>query len=414
MRYGLLGHPLGHSLSPQLHALLGLGDYALWDLGEEDALRFVREGDWAGLNVTIRYKRAVLPLMDELSPEAAAAGAVNTVERRDGRLIGHDTDIAGFLSMARRAGIPLKNRHVVILGAGGAAGAARYACGSAGAASVITVSRQGETRFEALGTLKDTQVLVNATPVGMSPDMDGLPCDIGLFPKLEGVLDLIYNPPRTYLNMAAEERNIPRGDGLWMLAAQGAFSEGIWLGRMPGEEAVERAYRALKKAETCIVLCGMPGAGKSAAGRKITLRLGRPFISTDDLVTLMTGRTPEQWILEKGEAAFRDAEEEAVKRAVLTPGAVIALGGGTVLREDNRRRIRQVGRVYRLDRPLEFLDTRGRPLSRGPGALERLAAEREKYYAAAADVMVGGFTDISEAAERIVEEFDAYFSDQWA
>ena len=413
MRYGLLGHPLGHSLSPQLHDLLGLGDYALWDLEEEDAIRFVREGDWAGLNVTIPYKRAVLPLMDELSREAAAAGAVNTVERRGGRLIGHNTDVDGFLSMARRAGIPLKGRSAVILGAGGAAGAAAAALESAGA-SVTTVSRRGKVRFGDLQALTDTQVLVNATPVGMSPDADGLPCDIGLFPKLEAVLDLIYNPLRTRLDLAAEARGVLRGDGLWMLAAQGACSEGIWLKKAPGEETVERAYRALKKATTAIVLCGMPGAGKSAAGREIALRLGRPFISTDDLVTEMTGRTPEKWILEEGETAFRDAEEEAVRLAVLTPGAVIALGGGTVLREDNRRRIRQIGRVYRLDRPLEVLDTRGRPLSRGPGALERLAAEREKYYAAAADVTVGGFTDISEAAERIMEEFDAYTGDQRA
>ena len=414
MKYGLLGHPLGHSLSPELHDLLGLGGYELRDMAEEDALRFVREGDWAGLNVTIPYKRAVLPLMDELSPEAAAVGAVNTVERRDGRLIGHNTDVSGFLSMAERAGIALKDENIVVLGDGGAAAAVRYACGQAGARAVTTVSRRGRIGFDALGTLTGTQVLVNATPVGMSPDIDGLPCDIGLFPALEGVLDLNYNPRKTRLVLEAEARGVPHGDGLWMLCAQGAASEGIWLKEAPGEETVEKAYRALKKAMTGIVLCGMPGSGKSAAGRMIAEKTGRPFVSTDDLVTQMTGRTPEEWILREGEAAFRDAEEAAMLRAVQLPGAVIALGGGTVIRESNRRRAREAGRVYRIIRPLHELDTRDRPLSKGPGALQRLEKEREGVYTAVSDVTVEGFSDIGEAAERILEEFDAYFGDQRA
>ena len=137
----------------------------------------------------------------------------------------------------------------------------------------------------------------------------------------------------------------------------------------------------------------------------------------DDLVAALAEMTGAPWyspILREGEAAFRDAEEAAVLRAVRVPGAVIAVGGGTVIRENNRRRMRQYGRVYRLERPLEALDTRDRPLSQGPGALERLKKEREGFYAAVSDVTVEGFADIGEAAERILEEFDAYPGDQRA
>lgn len=402
----LIGHPLGHSFSPRLHALLGNPDYALMDLEAEEVEPFLRKGDFAGLNVTIPYKQMVMPFLDEITPRAGLAGAVNTVLRRpDGSLIGDNTDIPGFLALADRAGIGLAEKHAVILGSGGTMHTARTALRERGAASVTVVSRSGERNYGNLQALTDTQVLINATPVGMYPKDEGMPCDPAVFPRLEGVIDVVYRPLRTRLIQRAQALGLKTAPGLYMLVSQGRYAAEQFLGRPIPQDTAEKAYRTLLSEKLSIVLCGMPGSGKSAVGKAVAALSGRPFLDTDQMLEARAGMPCGEYITQKGEAAFRDAESDCVREAMRTPGAVVATGGGAVLREENRSVLRGNGMVFLLRRDLDALPMDGRPLSRSREALKAMAQSRESAYRAAADMEIWNNSTPEAAAQSIWEAF---------
>ena len=181
--YGLLGRKLGHSWSVPIHAALGNGAYRLLELEPDGLAPFLHRKDIGGLNVTIPYKRDVMPLCDEIDPAAEAIGSVNTIVRcADGKLVGYNTDIDGFLYMACRAGISLSGKKVVILGSGGASLTAQTAARQGGAAEVVVVSRFGPDNYDNLSRHADAEILVNATPVGMYPGNGQSPVDLSVFP----------------------------------------------------------------------------------------------------------------------------------------------------------------------------------------------------------------------------------------
>ncbi len=409
-RFYLIGHPLGHSFSPALHRLFGNGDYHLKDLREEEVGPFLTEGQFEGLNVTIPYKQTVIPYMAELSPRAAAIGAVNTVRRRpDGSLYGDNTDAAGFLALADRAGISFGGKHVVILGSGGTSRTACYAVRSRGAASVTVVSRRGPVDYTSLYGLKDTRILINTTPVGMHPREDALPADPGRFPRLEGVLDVVYNPLRTRLVQTARAAGIPAAGGLYMLMAQGSAANALFTGRERTEAEDERVFAALTRQKENVVLCGMPGSGKSTIGKRLAEEMGLAFTDTDERIAEKAGMTIMDIFASLGEAAFRDMESGVLRECAASPGQVISTGGGAVLREENRFRMRMNGRVYLIRRPLRSLDTSGRPLSRGREALERMERERAPLYALAADRTVDNLTSPDDAVRKIMEDLKCVY-----
>ena len=204
MKCGLLGRKLGHSYSPQIHACLGNYSYTLFEKEPEEVADFLKSGDFTGLNVTIPYKKTVIPYLDELSPAAKKLGAVNTVVRReDGTLFGHNTDYFGFASLLKRSGLDVAGKKVLVLGSGGASNTVTAVLTGLGAEAVV-ISRSGENNYENLQRHEDAAVIVNATPVGMYPNTGVSPVDLKRFPKLEGVLDVIYNPARTQLLLGAE------------------------------------------------------------------------------------------------------------------------------------------------------------------------------------------------------------------
>ena len=199
--YGLLGRKLGHSWSVPIHAALGNGAYRLLELEPDGLAPFLHRKDIGGLNVTIPYKRDVMPLCDEIDPAAEAIGSVNTIVRcADGKLVGYNTDIDGFL----------------YLGSGGASLTAQTAARQGGAAEVVVVSRFGPDNYDNLSRHADAEILVNATPVGMYPGNGQSPVDLSVFPVCQGVLDVIYNPRRTALLLQAEAPFPPvRMSGFW-------------------------------------------------------------------------------------------------------------------------------------------------------------------------------------------------------
>ena len=411
MRYGLIGNPLGHSHSPFLHERMGGEGYALLELPESALAGFFAAKEFDGVNVTIPYKRAVIPLLDEVDNTARECGAVNTVINRGGRLVGYNTDLYGMRFALDAAGISLAGKRVVVLGSGGTSHTARALAAREGAASVRVVSRSGEYGYSDLSPLADAEILLNTTPVGMFPHMDAEPLSLSAFPALEGFFDAVYNPLRTRLALAADERGIKRADGLLMLAAQAKASRELFTGgEIPergGRQAavvITDAYRALFLSLTNIVLVGMPGSGKTTVGGELAALLGRDLVDTDEFVERKAGRSIPDIFAEDGEAAFRDLEQKAVFNAGSMQGKVIATGGGAVLHLENRLSLAANGFVVYLRRDTDCLAREGRPLSLS-GDLAAMLAARDPVYSAFADLITTNSGDPKTVATKIAEAF---------
>ena len=217
MEYGLIGERLGYSFSKEIHEKLSPCSYELREIAREDLDQFLKQKEFKGINVTIPYKEAVLPYLDEIAPEARSIGAVNTIVRDGDRLLGYNTDYYGFLALAEKAGIDFAGREVLILGAGGAAKTVHAVAADRGAArithAVRTPKAPGQIDMNGLKPGSGYEIIVNCTPVGTYPRDEESPVDLGLFPRLKGVLDLVYNPLRTRLVLDAQGRGIPAAKG---------------------------------------------------------------------------------------------------------------------------------------------------------------------------------------------------------
>ena len=408
--YGLLGRKLGHSWSAPIHHALGCESYRLIELEPEALGPFLSREDIGGLNVTIPYKREVMQYCDELFPLAKAIGSVNTIVRRDGKLYGYNTDAAGFLRMAKRAGISFTGKKVAVLGSSGASLTACAVARTKGAREVIVVSRSGEVNYENLHLHADTDIVVNATPVGMYPHTDSSPVDLTVFPKCSGVLDLIYNPRRTALLLQAESLGIPCSDGLPMLVSQAVVAEEHFFGRSIPASETERIIAQLRNEMTNIVLIGMPGSGKTTVGDLLAALTGREALDVDREIVRRTGRSIPDIFREDGEAAFRALERQVTAELGAMSGKIILTGGGVVKDERNYAPLRQNGRIYHLWRSLDVLPVEGRPLSQGSGA-EKLWAERKPLYERFRDVLIDNNGAAEETAAAIWRDFCAHSGD---
>ena len=403
MEYGLLGERLGHSFSPQIHRDLAGYDYQLLPTPPEAVEDLFARRAFQGLNVTIPYKRTVMPLCDEIDPRAAAIGAVNTVVNQNGRLTGYNTDIDGFLYMARRAGVDMAGKKVVILGSGGTSRTARAAAGELGAREIVTVSRHGEDNYQNLSRHADAQVLVNTTPVGMYPNWGQSPVSLESFPALEGVLDVVYNPLRTALLLQAEERGLPRSCGLPMLVAQAKRAAELFTGQNIGDSRTEAVLHGLRRQLTSIVLIGMPGCGKTTVGRALAGKLGRTFVDLDGEIVRRAGMSIPEIFAREGEAGFRERESALVREFGERTGLVVSTGGGVVTRRENYIPLKQNGLLLHLRRDPAALPTDGRPLSQAT-APEELWRRRAPLYAAFADGEIDNNGTLAGTLEQIEKE----------
>ena len=405
MRYGLVGKTLAHSYSKEIHESLGRYEYDLFSLSSDEMTDLVRSGDFDGLNITIPYKKDVIPLCDEVSDLARAIGAVNTLYWKDpgaqsGRiLVGHNTDYEGFLYAAKRADITFEGKNVLVLGSGGASAAVVYALEKQQAREIVVVSRDGKDNYSNLSRHTDAELIVNTTPVGMYPHNGEAVIDLLRFPHCRAVVDLIYNPVRTELLLQAEKLGIPCENGMVMLAAQAIRASEIFTGKKAASGALEHAIDLVKSKTMNIVLIGMPGCGKSAVAEALGKALGREVLDTDAYIEEHTGYTPEQIITMQGESVFRTHESEAVRELGSAFGAIVATGGGAVLHEENYAPLHQNGVIFWLRRDLDKLERDGRPLSRA-GNLNAMYEMREKRYLRFADYII----DNNRALEDTVED----------
>ena len=409
MEYGLIGKTLSHSFSPELHGLLAEYDYRLQELEPEQVGPFLQKRAFRGINVTLPYKQTVVPYLDELDRRARAVGAVNTVVNRNGRLVGYNTDYDGMTALIRRTGLELGGKTVLILGTGGTSRTALAVAKDLGAAAVWRVSRgrreEGVISYEEAVRLP-AEIILNTTPCGMAPHIDEQPIDLTRFGWLEGVIDAIYHPLRTRLVMQAREQGARGQGGLYMLVAQAAAAAELFLDGPLEDRAVEKAYRRIHGQKQNIVLIGMPGSGKSTVGALLADRLGRPVLDTDEMIIRAAGKPIAQIFEELGEEGFRELEQSAVAQAAKATGAIIATGGGVILRTENLHRLRQNGRIYFLDRPLEQLaPTADRPLSQTEEAMRQRFEERYLRYIAACDARIRAGDTAEAAADQIGEDF---------
>lgn len=405
MLCGLLGRKLGHSYSPQIHAMLANYQYVLYEKEPQELDSFLRNCPFKGLNVTIPYKKDVLSYCSELSEQAKKLGAVNTIIcRSDGSLIGHNTDYFGFLSMLERTGISIAGKKVLVLGSGGASATAVTVLKELGA-YVVVISRSGNDNYSNIHKHSDAAVIVNATPVGMYPNVGVSPVDLDNFPNLEGVLDMIYNPARTALLQQAAKRGLIAENGLWMLVAQAKESAQWFTGNTIDDNIIPMIHRKLQQQMQNIVLVGMPGSGKSTVGKLLAEELGKEFVDADTEIEKAAGISIPAIFANFGEEHFRRLETSVLAQLGKQSGLVIATGGGCVTRQENYLHLHQNGILIWLQRETSILPTDGRPLS-NPKKMDEMYAIRRPLYDAFADVTIENCTSVNETVRSILSVID--------
>ena len=399
--FGLLGRKLSHSFSPMIHAELGNCGYGLFEKEPDELEEFLTQGDFKGLNVTIPYKKAVIPFCAELSDTARDIGSVNTITRLgDGSLYGDNTDYYGFSYLLKKTGADPSAGKTVVLGSGGSSLTVQAVLRDCNAGDVVVVSRTGADNYGNIGKHSDAVLIVNTTPVGMYPDTGVSPIgDLSVFKYCRTAIDIIYNPSRTRLLLQAEDMGIRTANGLLMLVAQAKKSAELFARASIPDGRIEDIAQKIACMTQNIILIGMPGCGKSSIGAELADRMEREFADTDDLVVKAAGKSIPEIFSDNGEDAFRDLEQEALTEICKRSGVVVSTGGGIIKRKENLDTIRQNGVVIFLDRDIADLPTSGRPLSQSEGVAE-LAKARLPVYLQWADTFVT-VCGVEETAEEI-------------
>ena len=403
MKCGLLGAKLGHSYSQQIHGMLADYEYRNYEKSAEELDAFLRGGDWDGLNVTMPYKKAVIPYCTQLSERARRIGAVNTLVRLpEGGLYGENTDAYGFEKLIRRSGIEIAGRKCLVLGSGGASVMACAVLQDLGAGSVTVISRGGADNYGNLERHADAAVIVNTTPVGMYPHNGEAAVDLAAFPACEAVLDVVYNPARTALLLQAERRGIRCAGGLYMLVGQAKRSAELFAGRPIDDGEIDRIEAQLRREMLNIVLVGMPGCGKSTLAAALGEALGRPVVEADALIAEAAGCSIPEIFAREGEEGFRRRESEVLREQGKRSGIVLSTGGGCVTREENYEALHQNGTIVWLRRDLAALPKEGRPISLRSD-LGELFEQRRACYERFADCTVDNDGSVDETLRAILE-----------
>jgi shikimate dehydrogenase len=404
-KFGLLGRKLGHSWSPQIHKLLCGYEYKLYEVEPENLGQFLQTTDLDGMNVTIPYKKDVVPYCTSLSPAAQSIGSVNTLVKTPDGWHGDNTDYAGFVTMTKACGLSVAGKKALVFGTGGASLAVLAALRDMGADPIVSISRTGEDNYENLSRHSDGQILVNATPLGMYPNTGVSPVELDAFPQCQGVLDVVYNPLRTKLLLDAEQRHIPCQGGLTMLVAQAQRSAEQFAREEIADQRVTEIVATLERQMENIVLVGMPGCGKTTIGLALAQALGRPFVDADSVIEERSGMTIPAIFQAEGEEGFRRRETAVLADLGKASGTVIATGGGCVTRPENYPLLHQNGRIVWIQRDLSCLPSDGRPLSQRHSA-QTLYDQRKGLYEAFADLTM----ETQEQPEQVVAALTALFS----
>ena len=408
MKFGLLGRTLGHSFSPRIHSALGNTNYELFEREPSQLQEFFDDPELQGINITIPYKVNALEACDVVDPRAERIGCVNTMVRKDGKWHGYNTDYDGFVFTLQHAGIDVSGKECIILGDGASSATVHVALEDLGAKNIVHLSRKTAPFYgDAPNYYETAQIIINCTPIGMYPHNPANLIDITQFSKLEGVVDLIYNPRRTILLLQAEMMEIPHCDGLPFLVAQGVEAANHFQGESFGTKEIEQILRDMRREKENIILIGMPGVGKTTVGKALGEEMGRTCVDVDHELEKEIGDI-STYITEQGEAAFREKEAEMIAKFGTQTGLIISTGGGCVTVPKNFAHLRQNGRIYQLTQPVENLSTSGRVLSSGGiERLRELEATRTPMYESFAQCIVKHNRNAPETVSAILADFEA-------
>lgn len=409
MEYGLIAEKLSHSFSKEIHNILADYTYELKELNKDELKDFIVKKEFNAINVTIPYKEAVMPYLDKIDDNARTIGSVNTIVNRDGLLYGYNTDFYGMREMCIKNDIDFIGKKILVLGTGGTAKTAYAVSNSLGAKEVFFVSRNKKedtiTYSEVYEKHNDAQIIINATPVGMFPNINESPINIYEFKNLTAVIDAIYNPLKTKLVLQAEKRKIKAVGGLYMLVAQAKIACEYFLNKKLNEDILETTYIKILKEKQNIVFVGMPSSGKTTVGKIVAEKLSRQFLDTDSLIEDKTGMTPAQIIKTHGEKTFRSIESEVINVVSKLSGVVIATGGGAIINDDNIENLRKNGLIWFIDRPIQNLITSSdRPLSSTKEDLLKRFNERYPKYIACSDFILKDIKTPEQTAEQTVKD----------
>lgn len=407
MKFGLLGRTLGHSFSPRIHSVLGNTNYELFEREPSQLQEFFADPELQGINITIPYKVNALEACDVVDPRAERIGCVNTMVRKDGKWHGYNTDYDGFVFTLQHAGIDVSDKECIILGDGASSATVHVALEDLGAKNIVHLSRKTAPFYgDAPNYYETAQIIINCTPIGMYPHNPANLINITQFSKLEGVVDLIYNPRRTILLLQAEMMEIPHCDGLPFLVAQGVEAANHFQGESFGTKEIEQILRDMRCEKENIILIGMPGVGKTTVGKALGEEMGRTCVDVDQELEKEIGDI-STYITEQGEPAFREKEAEMIAKLGTQTGLVISTGGGCVTVPKNFAHLRQNGRIYQLTQPIENLSTTGRVLSSGGlDRLRELEEIRTPMYESFAQCIVEHKRNAPETVAAILEDFE--------
>lgn len=410
MKYGCIGEHLSHSFSSEIHAMIGSYDYELCEIQRDELGRFLKDRDFCGINVTIPYKSAVIPYLDEISDSAAKIGAVNTIVNNNGRLCGYNTDFDGMCALIKKSGVDFTGKNVAVLGSGGTSLTAFKVAEALKAGKVIRVSRtprDNDVSYDELYSRKDgIDIIINTTPVGMYPEIYASPIELSEFHSLEAVFDAVYNPLRTKLVTDAKKRDIKASGGLYMLVSQAVFAAEHFLSKKLDLGLCDEIYKKLYKEKENIILTGMPGSGKTTAGRLVHEMTGKAFIDTDELIVKKANMPISDIFGLYGEEYFRALEREVIFEEAKHGNSVIATGGGAILDNRNIDVLKENGLVFFLNRPFDdILPTGDRPLASNGDDLKKRFEERFELYVESSDRIINDFSSPKLTAMRITENF---------
>ena len=417
MRYGLIGEKLGHSFSKDIHERIADYTFDLIPLSKEEFKEFMEKKEFAAINVTIPYKKDVIPYLDEMDEHAKAIGAVNTIVNQNGKLKGYNTDFTGFLYMVKKHNVHMEGKKVLIIGNGGASAAIQAVVRHEKAGKMVivdVVTGNGAISYdEMFSSHLDAEIIINTSPIGMYPRIGNAPIDISMFHKCEAVMDVIYNPILTRLCFEAQEMDIKRVNGLEMLIAQAKQSVEFFLDKQIDDQIIDDIYQDMLKERCNIVLISMPSAGKTTIGKMLEDRMQKEFIDLDDVIIEKAGKSIPEIFEESGEAGFRAIETEAAIEVSKLNNKIIATGGGTIKHKVNMDYLRQNGITIFIDRDVDKLISSdpNRPLSKSSDALQKMHAERLPLYQKYAAYVAVNNSDIESTVKEIEEAYHSILID---